>query len=281
MKFFASLLLAVVTPAAYAADSLVRIDCLDETDGAAVYLDGEYQFDCEPFAKRPILTQAGEHEVTVVKPLDREYERVFAQTLELRAGEPQRVRVSLPARTLTAYGREQEALRREQARIAAEKAEQERQERARLAAEAAAREALEQDLALARQGQVAAMQRMAERYDKGDGVEQDPDQASHWREQYRRQQEINRLEASRMEYLDMTKSALMAIYGDDGEPSFTVIMVAPTLVAPTFFAEVLSSPVTTTQNMMVDSDIEALRQQAHATRWANPQALVARVADGH
>mgnify|MGYP004222116183 CR=1 FL=1 len=122
-EVFASLLLAVVTPAAYAADSLVRIDCLDETDGAAVYLDGEYQLDCEPFAKRPILTQAGEHEVTVVKPLDREYERVFAQTLELRAGEPQRVRVSLPARTLTAYGREQEALRREQARIAAEKAE--------------------------------------------------------------------------------------------------------------------------------------------------------------
>jgi hypothetical protein len=29
-----------------------------------------------------------------------------------------------------------------------------------------------------------------------------------------------------MEYLDMTKSALMAIYGDDGEPSFTVIIVA-------------------------------------------------------
>lgn len=56
-EVFASLLLAVVTPAAYAADSLVRIDCLDETDGAAVYLDGEYQFDCEPFAKRPILTR--------------------------------------------------------------------------------------------------------------------------------------------------------------------------------------------------------------------------------
>jgi hypothetical protein len=178
MKFFLGLLLSSITPFALASDSLVRIDCQNDTDGAAVFIDGEYQFDCENYAKLPVLVSAGEHELRVVRPIGKEFEQVFVKQLQLQAGVPQRVRVSLPGKTLTAYGQKQEALRQEEARAAADKANEARREQARIAATKAAEAQLEKDRTSARAGDVEAMKRLAVRYRSGDGVPADSQTAA-------------------------------------------------------------------------------------------------------
>lgn len=277
MKLLLGFLLFALSSAVLASNSLVRIDCQQDTNGAAVYLDGVYQFECEDYAKLPILTTAGPHELRVVRPVGREFEQVFAKSIELRAGVPERVRVSLPEKTLTAYGQKQEAQRKEEARIAAEKAEQRRREQARIAAEKAAQEQLEKDLASARAGNAAAMERMAQRYRAGEGVPANAQTASEWETKAERQKKIDDLQSSRMEYFAMSESALLGIYGDD--PGSSQIISAPWIVAPTFTAELLSTPVTTTDQQIKDSRLETLRRQTAAARWANPDSLVARAAD--
>ena len=277
MKLLLVVLLFTLSSAVLASNSLVRIDCQEDTNGAAVYLDDAYQFECEDYAKLPILTTAGEHELRVVRPVGREFEQVFVRSIELRAGVPERIRVSLPEKTLTAYGKEQEALRKEEARIAAERAEKARQKRARIAAEKAAQAELDKDLASARSGNADAMSRMAQRYRSGDGVPVNTQTASEWEAKAERQQKIDDIEASKMEYFAMSESALLGIYGDN--PGSSEITLAPWIVAPTFTAELLSSPITTTDQQIKDSELETLRRQTAAARWANPDSLVARAAD--
>lgn len=281
MKLLSSFFLFALPSIVLASNSLIRVDCQEDTNGAAVYLDDTYQFQCEDFAKLPILTTAGEHTLKVVRPQGEEYEQVFTKTVELKAGVPQRIRVSLPEKTLTDYGKKREAMRKEEARIAAEEAKKKRQEEARLAADRAAKKAardkLKQILADARAGNVEAMRQAAERYRTGNGVPQDEQKAAKWERQAAIQPKIDAIEASKLEYFEMSETALLGIYGDD--PGSSQILFAPWIVAPTFTAELVSSPVTSTNQQLTESQLEDVRQQTNAARWANPDSLIARAAD--
>ena len=68
MRLFVALCLLL--PAFALADSLVRIDCMADTDGAAVFVDGDYRFDCEEFENFPVPLSKGLHEIRAVKSGD-------------------------------------------------------------------------------------------------------------------------------------------------------------------------------------------------------------------
>ena len=50
--------------------------------------------------------------------IDESYERVFNEVLSLEAGVPKRLRVSLPEQTLTTFGKQEQARKAEEAKLA-------------------------------------------------------------------------------------------------------------------------------------------------------------------
>lgn len=271
MRLFAFVLLLLSALPAVASDSLIRIDCLENTGGGQVYLDNQYQFECEDFLKKPILVTAGEHEVRVVRPVDEDYEQVFTTTLQVAAGVPQRVRVSLPEKTLTDLGRQRQQQRQEQARIARE---QERQRQLQAA--------VQQNQELAAEGDLEAMQRLAQRYAKGDGVSQSQAQAEHWQQQYEvALQEQNRRERianlqQRLEinsYFFHVKATPRVMARDSGEGStyVTSLPAATTM-------DILSIPTVYSERAELYEQLQEL--ETHAARWANPDAMVSKAFSG-
>lgn len=188
------------------AESVLRIHCGDDAEGARVFIDGEPKGSCPA----DLFLPPGDTSLRVVKPVDDERERVYETELSLVDESARRVIVKLSHPRLTAEARQQ----RERARLAREKkaaklamekaedgdtdamrelagyyrngkgvsedtdkAEQWATRAETLDSKRLARKTLEQ----AEAGSVNAMQRMADLYESGDGVPQDDAKASEWR----------------------------------------------------------------------------------------------------
>lgn len=289
MKFFLVFSLLLVSGFAHA-NSLVRIDCLEDTDGARVFVDGQYQFDCEAFKNFPVPLSAGSHEIRAVRSLDAEFEEVFTATVELQAGVPQRVRVALPEKTLTEYGQEQQRMREiEQQRLAEEaarKAEQERiarqeEEKRRKAIEA--KKAFEARKLKAAAGDLAAMRALSQNYRAGIVVERDLELAEKWEnraEERSREIRIAELEASKNGYFEMTRMGFSE-WGrsfEEGPVNGSIRIVdlgigIPLISVP---ADLTTMPSVPTLNADANAEIEELERSAAATIWSKPDSLIAK-----
>ena len=275
MKLLTSIILLVLAPAAFATDSLIRVDCMEGTAGAEVSINGKYQFTCSDFQKEPISLQVGNYTVTAVKNLSEQYEQVFTQKISLEAGTPQRIRVVLPEKTLTAYGQAEEARKQKQARLAAE-AEKKRK----------LIEAVKQDMADATAGKPEAMQRLAERYRVGDGVPQDIEQTRLWLQRYKvagEQQARAKKIADLKQQLENTSyfQGTKEFGGDlvnaakNGSPlQMTIAPTATFVVLPICtLMDVTSMPSVTSDRNKIQDELDKL--ETHAARWANPDSMVA------
>lgn len=288
MKFF--LICSLLLFSGFAnAESLIRIDCQADTDGTRVFVDGQYQFDCEAYENFPVLLSAGIHEIRAVKSLDAEFEAVFRATIELQAGVPKRVRVELPEKTLTEYGREQQRLRElEEQRLAQEAAKKAEQERIAQREREIQREALEarreyEALRLkAASGDLPSMRALSQRYRKGDGVEKNPELAEEWEkkaEERNREIRIARLEASKSKYFEMTQEGFSE-WGRSFEQS--PLYGSMRIIDLGIGIPLISSPVDLTMlpsvpsnNASINAEIKELERSAAAAIWAKPDSLIA------
>lgn len=130
------------------ADSLVRVQCEDEDAGAEVFLNGKFVGEC------PMDAPVGEGIVQLLarKVVNGDFEKVFEKKLKVVDGVAQRVEIVLSAPRLTA-----EATLRKEA------------------------EEVNRQLRAAQEGDVDAMNKMAQRYEAGIGVKKDPAAAVIWR----------------------------------------------------------------------------------------------------
>lgn len=267
---------------AYAQESLLRIDCLEGTNGAKVYIDNEYRFECFDYEKKPVLLTSGEHVVRVVLSIDESYERVFNEVLSLEAGVPKRLRVSLPEQTLTTFGKQEQARKAEEAKAKAESRAAEEKAKAEREKLLADKLALEQDIAGAESGDLSGMERMAARYKTGDGVPVDEVKAAYWDKRAKdraREARIESLERSKMPFLGSTRDAWGHVEAafESGSYFLGASMAPSTVIFVPF--DIIFSPWTTTDHSLIDSEISELRMQSAASRWANPDAMIARVAN--
>ena len=129
------------------AESLVRIQCEDEDNGTEVYLNGKFVGECPvdaPVAEGPLKLSARR----LIGP---DHERLFEKSLMVVDGVAQRVEIVLSAPQLTAPAKLKQQ-----------------------ASEAATQ------LRAAEAGDIDAMKKMAQRYEKGIGVPKDAAQAEVW-----------------------------------------------------------------------------------------------------
>ncbi|MGE5525376.1 MAG: hypothetical protein ACM3SS_16810 [Rhodospirillaceae bacterium] len=167
--------LACVPAHAFSAGSLLRIACEGADAGAEVSINGQFKGEC------PLDIQVNEGivQLRVLKKVDASRERVFEQQFRIGDGVVKKVEVALSAPRLNA-----EAQRRENERIAAERAEAMRREQARQLARAAEeqadRESLEQQRKAAESRDTAAMIALSERYAAGKGVPKSDTEAVAW-----------------------------------------------------------------------------------------------------
>lgn len=259
MKPFILPLLLVFSSSALAANSLIRVDCMEGSAGADVSLNGEYQFTCRDYQKEPIYLEAGDYTITAVKRLAKEYQQLFTQQLSLLAGEPRRVRVVLPAKTLTAYGKAQKKQRQETARLAAETEAKRQRELA-----------VQEDITGAESGEPDAMKRLAERYEKGDGIPKDAETAKYWQQQLALTNLKRQMQST--SYFAYTSAVPQLFEQAGANPSdlLTVTFVAP--AAPLF--DSTSMPTVTTDRNNIQKRIDELK--THASRWAKPDSMVAK-----
>ncbi|NKF24540.1 hypothetical protein [Solimonas marina] len=266
MRFWVAPFLLLAAPLAQADDSILRVDCMEQTEGAKVYLDDEYRFDCSDYRKEPIGVAAGTHTLRVVKPIDDEHEQIFTQTLTLATGVPQRVRVTLPAATLTAYGVEMKQKREEAARLAQE---QERQRKLQLA--------VESDQNKAASGDIGAMRSLASRYTDGNGVAADAELAKQWQQkadaaqkEKDRQKKLAALqqrldENDYFHYVRLTPWMLENRLTEGASTYVTLLPFATVM-------DLISVPTVYSTRRDIYKNMEEL--ETHAARWANPSALV-------
>lgn len=252
-------LLLVFSSSTLAANSLIRVDCMEGTAGTDVSLNGEYQFTCSDYQKEPIYLEAGDFTVKAVKSLTKEYEQVFTQQLTLLAGEPQRIRVMLPPKTLTAYGKAEQKRRQEQARIAA-KAEAKRQLEL----------AVQEDIAGAESGEPDAMKRLAERYEKGDGIPKDAETAKYWQQQLALTNLKRQMQST--SYFAFTSVVPQLFKQAGANPSDLTVATFAAPIVPLF--DSTSMPTVTTDRNNIQKRIDELK--THASRWARPDSMVAK-----
>ncbi|MDX1588374.1 MAG: hypothetical protein R3296_05500 [Oleiphilaceae bacterium] len=152
------LLLVIITASLLAsnafAETLIRIGCVGEAEGARVFINGEFADNCPA----NLFIEPGRKRIRVVKSVGEGYERVYETELVLRADSPKRVNVELSQPQMTAEARQR--LEQEKQRV--------EQELARKTLEAA------------RAGEIDAMRQMATFYRRGKGVEQSLEKARFW-----------------------------------------------------------------------------------------------------
>lgn len=127
----------------------VRVYCNAIDAGAKIYVNDEYKGECP----LDLFLPQGTFTIRAVKTPDADHEQVFSRTIKLTTGVATRVDVVLSPPQLTAAGIKKREI-------------------------AAAKE----DLEAAQQGDVRAMDSMADRYENGLGVERDSAQAAVWRQ---------------------------------------------------------------------------------------------------
>lgn len=175
--------------------------------------------------------------------------------------------------------------------VEAEKRRQRAAARRKEAARLAAIEAARKDLSKARRGNVDAMERIARRYESGDGVTQDYAQARDWKNKAtnirneRKRVAHNRQIDSQLDdisyfpnttglFKDMTRGG--GIAKDGPVMSISYAISAPFWTVASFASDVLSSePVNAT---IEKSRLNNLKIQAalRPSRWAKPDSLIAR-----
>ncbi|MDX1590164.1 MAG: tetratricopeptide repeat protein, partial [Oleiphilaceae bacterium] len=125
------------------AESMIRIGCVGEAEGAKVFINGEFADNCPA----NLFIEPGRKRIRVVQSLGEDYERVFETELVLRADSPKRVNVELSQPRLTAEAKRARA---------------------------------DRTLSEARDGNIEAMRRMASFYREGSGVEKNIAKAEGW-----------------------------------------------------------------------------------------------------
>lgn len=267
MKKSLVLLLLAFSSSAFSADAVIGIYCQENTNGAKVYLNDSYKFDCEDFQREAFLVDEGTYQIRAVLSVNKEKEKIFSASIEASSSRPQRVRVILPAASLTAYGVEMKVLRDQEAarRLALEK------ER-KLAA------AVKSDIEKSEKGDLKAIQRLISRYQTGDGVDQDPQKVSFWTDQYQalkkekdRQIKLAALnkELEANPYFYWLGLFPRAIENSNSSASSTMVTGLPSLTV----VDLLSSPSIYSTRRGIQNRIEDL--EVHAVRWANPDSMVA------
>jgi hypothetical protein len=160
---------------AVAAGSLLRVACEGADAGAEVSINGVFKGECP----LDIQVNEGTVQLRVLKKVDASRERVFEQQFRIGDGVVKKIDVTLSVPRLNA-----EAQRRENERIAAERAEATRREQARQLARAAEeqadRELREQQQKSVEAGDTAAMLAFADRYETGNGVPKNEAEARLW-----------------------------------------------------------------------------------------------------
>ena len=248
-------------------DALIGVYCLENTNGARVYLNNDLIFECVDFKREPIVVAEGTHTLKAVLPISEEQEKVFSAVVDAKANLPTRIRISLPIATLTAYGVEMQKQRAqaEEQRLAQSKARQK---------EADAKS----DIQKAESGDLEAMNRVAKRYTSGDGLVQDNLQATLWADRYQaavqqknRQAKIQSLQQQLdvnpyFYWLKNTPDAL----SESGSLSSLIITALPSI---TLF-DLVSSPSVYSTRKNIQEQIDAL--ETHAVRWAKPDSMIAK-----
>lgn len=187
------------------AESVLRIQCADNAEGAKVFINGELKGNCPT----DLFLPPGDTALRVVKPVDDEQERIYKTEFSLADQSAKRVNVELSQPQLTAEAKqERERARQERERKAAERAMEEAEdgdtdamrklagyyrdgkgipedsekatEWLNTAKSLEAQRAAEKTRTKAADGDIEAMRQLAERYESGDGVEQSPEQAEEW-----------------------------------------------------------------------------------------------------
>ena len=157
------------------AASLLRVACEGADARAEVTVNGQFKGECP----LDIQVNAGTVQLRVVKRLDAERERVYADDFRIGDGVVKKIDVALSAPRLNA-----EAQRRENERLARERAEAQQREQARELARAAQeqldRERVEVERKLVEAGDADAMVALADRYATGNGVAKNEAQAKSW-----------------------------------------------------------------------------------------------------
>ncbi|BFM48407.1 hypothetical protein [Marinomonas sp. THO17] len=264
------LVLLVLGPSAALADSaLIGIYCQENSNGAKVYVNEELKFECADFAREALVVEEGRYQVKAVQSINQEQEKIFSQQVDATPDRPQRVRITMPQEaTLTAYG---VTMKKQREAEAARKLvlEQERK----------AKQALESDLAQAKAGDLAAMQRVIERYQTGRGVEKNPLQVDYWQRQYQvqkaqqeRQAKIAKLqqELDDNPYFYWLGLFPRAMKNSDASESSTIITGLPSYT----FSDIISSPTVYSARKDIQERLDAI--EGHAVRWAKPDAMVAK-----
>ena len=171
---FASLATAFAADA-HAAGSLLRVACEGDAARAEVTINGVFKGECP----LDVQVNAGTVQLRALKRLDASRERVFQDEFRIGDGVVKKIEVALSAPRLNA-----EAQRRENERLAMERAEAARREEARQLALAEERrvdqELLQQQQKAAEAGDAAAMVALADRYATGRGVAKSDPQAQAW-----------------------------------------------------------------------------------------------------
>lgn len=144
---------------AFAEKALLRIVCDEEREPIKITINGKYSGECP----MDISVNAGSITLYAEQASGPEMARIFTKKFDIAGGAARRVEIELSAPQLTAAGKRARL-------IAAQKKEQQE---------------AEQEIKAASNGDMKAMENVANRYASGKGVKQDPAQARYWQEKFK------------------------------------------------------------------------------------------------
>lgn len=260
--------LFLFSPAVFSADSVIGIYCQQNTNGAKVYLNEVFKFDCVDFHREAFFVEEGDYVIKAISSVNLEKEKVFSTKVHAAPDRPHRVKVTLPAATLTAYGVEMKARR-----------DQETAKRLALEKERKLQAAVKSDIDKAEKGDLKAIQSLINRYRDGNGVAQDPQKERFWTDQY----QALKTEKARQEKIASLQQQL------DDNPYFFFLVTFPEVLGRANSSEssmlITSSPALTLMDIVSSPSIYSTRRgiqskidevEAHAVRWAKPESMVAK-----
>lgn len=266
------------------ADSLLRVTCADEDSDAVVSIDNNAVGNCPVITSMP----AGTYQVRVVKTVGSDKEQVFEKQVTLVDGRPQSVDAELSAPKLTAGAVKAKA----QANAAqvlesaqngdvdamnamaalydagqgVDKSPTKAEHWRTMATQAKLKVAQDEFLATVQRasgGDVAAMYAVANAYQFGNGVPQDPVKAAAWRQRAKDTSLNQQLQAN-------------GFFNDVKHYNFSdpgMFTSSTTLVPTSLFIGVIESPSVTSRQMRIRS--EAVMRPA---TFGNPDSMIARAA---
>jgi hypothetical protein len=289
-------------------ESLLAVYCLNETDTATIVIDGKTFGECSETDARQIFSlSVGQHSIEVTRPISDQYERKFSKDVTLAPGVPTQLKVNMPEPTLTALGIQQQQLAFQQTLQAANQGDLDAMEKVADAYQngtgttadtnqaehwknrASAIRTKQQNekaftgvLQKANTGDTDAMRTLINYYSSGYGTEVNSAEADQWQKtltqsenQARLNQRRTALENRKQKYMPMTSK----LFNDNPNPGSSEITTLSISGLPfSLVTDLVATPFTSTQRSMIDSEIDNL--EAHATRWAKPDSLVAQSFSG-